>query len=238
MSNKKKYIIAGVILIAVIIAAIPFMGDIQRLWHVLDDVENVKRIVLSYGSYSFLVFILIQVIQIVVFIIPGEIVQIAGGYIFGPLLAFILCMTGSIIGSLITFSIGRKLGKPFVKKIASEKTHWIINKLESSKHKKNGKENHNKPATIMFILYVIPGLPKDVLGYISGVSDLTLKEFLVISTVGRIPGVFMSCFFGNQISMKNMDVLISFVVIFAIVFAIAFFYSRKHINKLKKDSEE
>lgn len=244
----KKYL-KWIGIIAILAMLIPIAMNFNKLIDFLSDSDKIKELILSYGHYSMLVFVFLQVIQIIIFFIPGEVVQFAGGYIFGPFLSFILCVVGVVIGSAITFIISRKFGKPFVEKIVSEDSLWIVRKIEDMKqhreeihHHKSKKKN---PKTIIFILYMIPGIPKDILGYICGIADINLKEFLIISTIARSPALLISCFFGDKLDKlrdyftgENMWFWIIGTIILAVIILIILYFSRKFINKLKEDVED
>ena len=250
MENKeyKKYL-KWIGVIAILVIAVPIIMNFNKWVNFLSDPNRIKELILSYGNYSMLVFVFLQVIQIIIFFIPGEVVQFAGGYIFGPLLSFLLCIIGVVIGSAVTFSISRKFGKPFVEKIVSKNSLWIIRKIENVKHHREEihphKSTHKKPRAIIFILYMIPGVPKDILGYICGIADISLKEFLILSTVARTPALFISCFFGDKLDKlkdyftgEDMWFWIIGTVIFVVIILIILYFSRKFINKLKKDVED
>ncbi|MGL4739537.1 MAG: TVP38/TMEM64 family protein, partial [Sarcina sp.] len=201
--SAKKYIKWGCILVVILLICIPIILNFDKIMEFASNPNEMKSWVLSYGHASVIVFVILQILQIIIFFIPGEVVQFAGGYIFGPYLSFLLCVIGIVIGSGITFMISRKFGKPFVEKIVNKDSVWIIKKIESAKHHREETHPHKKrkkhPKTIIFILYMIPGIPKDILGYISGIADISLKEFLIVSTIARMPALFISCFFGDKL---------------------------------------
>lgn len=235
MNEKNKRLKIALLSILSIIVIIPIVYYMFKYRNVFEDMEGIKNFVLSFGHFSFIIFILIQILQIVVVFIPGEIVQIVGGYIFGPYMSFALCILGVLIGGSICFLLSKKFGKPLVDKITSKNTSWIVKKIESTRHKKSGRASATR---IMFILYLIPGIPKDILGYISGISDMSLKEFLLISTIGRAPALFFTCFFGDQLTTKNTKLIIIFAGVFAVIFALIFVFSRKHIARIKREVED
>ncbi|MGL5574335.1 MAG: TVP38/TMEM64 family protein [Sarcina sp.] len=252
MENEKnkniKYLKWLIAIVAILVIVVPIIMNFDKWMHFLSNPNKIKQLILSYGSYSIFVFIFLQIMQIVIFFIPGEVVQFAGGYIFGPYLSFVLCIIGIVIGSAITFSISRKFGKPFVEKIVSKDSLWIIRKIEAAKHHREEKHPHKArkkhPKTIIFILYMIPGIPKDILGYISGIADMSLKEFLIISTIARSPALFISCFFGNKIvkikdyfTGEYMWFWIGGTIVALIIVIIVLYYSRRFVNKLKEDVE-
>ncbi|MCY6369752.1 TVP38/TMEM64 family protein [Clostridium ganghwense] len=221
----KGYIILIIVLLFLIISGYEYY---YKYSYILKDPEKLKTFIMSYGKYSILVFFIIQVIQVVAFFIPGEIVQIAGGYIFGAGIGGIISLGGITGGSILVYLIANEFGKPFVEKIVSEKKINFLEKILKAGSKR----------FVIFLLYLIPGLPKDIFGYICGVSDISLKDFAIYSTLGRIPGIFVSAYFGSKMFTQNMEQLIFIAVIMSILFIIGVLKGdniiRKIINSHKK----
>lgn len=131
----------------------------------------------SLGPLSFLGFIALQILQVVAAPIPGEVTGFLGGFLYGPALGILLSTIGLTIGSFIAFWLSKVFGRPFVEKFVSRKTMAKYDYLL-----------HHKGAFLVFLLFLIPGTPKDLLCYILGLGHLTTREFLLISTVGRFAG--------------------------------------------------
>jgi uncharacterized membrane protein YdjX (TVP38/TMEM64 family) len=142
----------------------------------------------SLGPASFLGFIFLQVLQVVAAPIPGEVTGILGGYLYGPALGVFLSTIGLTIGSLIAFLLSRIFGRPFVDRFVKKKTMDKYDYLL-----------HHKGAFIVFLLFLIPGMPKDLLCYILGLGHLTTREFLIISTVGRFGGTVLLTLGGSYL---------------------------------------
>ncbi|MEW9096333.1 MAG: TVP38/TMEM64 family protein [Clostridiaceae bacterium] len=197
--------------------------------YLVKNPRELKEIIMSYGRYGILVFILMQVIQVIVFFIPGEIVQIAGGYIYGTVYGSLISLVGICLGGLISYSIARVYGKPFVYKIISKKQVKHFHKILSL-----GSINY-----IVFLLYLIPGIPKDALGYICGISSISFKNFALYSTLARIPGIIVSAYFGANIGEKNTAILILIAISMSILFIIGVLKGEKIIKDiLKKDENQ
>lgn len=132
------------------------------------------------------VFILLgmQFLQIVVAFIPGEITQIAAGMLYGPWLGALIILAGCVVASAFIFVLVRKLGAPFVQGMVP------VDYLEKFRKFEEG----NKLNVIVFILFLIPGLPKDVFTYLVPLTDMRMRDFLVLSNVGRIPGVVVTAY--------------------------------------------
>ena len=225
LSEYKSYIVLGVIFIFLIWAAYEYY---HKYFLIFKDPVKLKKIIMSYGKYSVLAFFILQIIQVVAFFIPGEIVQIAGGYIYGTLWGSILSLLGISTGSIIVYSISNFYGKPLIKKIISDKDLKFFERIL----------NIGSINFIVFLLYLIPGIPKDVLGYICGISSITFNKFILYSTLGRIPGIFISAYFGAKIGSGNHITLIVIGGLSILLFIIGIFKGEKIIASIVKRFRE
>ncbi len=162
----------------------------------------------SLGILGVGIMLLIQIAQIVIAFIPGEFVQVMAGAMYGTWGGLALCLVGCVFASAIIFTLIRRLGRDFVVKVFGEEQLAKYDFLQDS----------SKLETLVFILFLIPGLPKDVLTYIVPLSPISLKNFLVLSTIGRIPGMVASTLIGSSVTDANWPLIIG---IFAVVIAVA-----------------
>jgi uncharacterized membrane protein YdjX (TVP38/TMEM64 family) len=155
--------------------------------------ERFKEFVDAHGSASALLYILIQAAHVIIVVIPGEIVQIAGGYAFGTFLGTLYSLIGIIVGTLIVFFATRLVGYSLVRAFVSprklEKFDFLI--------------NSSKSEITMFVLFLIPGIPKDTLVYISGLTPVKPWRFLLICTIARFPGFWGSAYIGANLQEKD-----------------------------------
>jgi uncharacterized membrane protein YdjX (TVP38/TMEM64 family) len=219
--KNRGYLILGMIGVFIIFIAYEYYG---QYFQELKNPKKIKSIILSYGEYSLLAFLVMQIIQVVAFFIPGEVMQIAGGYIYGAFVGGLLTLLGITLGSAIVYGLSRQYGKPLIRKIISDKQLKFFDKLL-----RLGSVNY-----IVFLLYLIPGIPKDVLAYICGISDITFKNFMLYSTLGRIPGIFISTYFGSRMYVGHKGILIAIAVIMSILFVIGVFKGEKIVKSLVK----
>lgn len=142
--------------------------------------ERFRSWIHGFGPWGPAVFVGAQVLQVVFSPIPGELTGFLGGYVYGALAATILSTIGLTLGSLLAFQIGRKLGRPFVEKLIPpgilEKFDFLI---------------ESRGAFFAFILFSIPGFPKDYMCYLLGLSPLRTATFALVAFLGRIPGTIM-----------------------------------------------
>jgi uncharacterized membrane protein YdjX (TVP38/TMEM64 family) len=193
--QKKRFLLIHGVLIAGFLAAMVFVSIkyAPALTRLVSHPEKFKEFIDSTGSLSAVVYILLQAGQIVVAIIPGEVVQIAGGYAFGTALGTLLSTLGAILGTLIVFFATRFLGYSLVKRFVSAgklaKFDFLI--------------NNPKSEIFLLLLFLIPGIPKDTLTYVAGLTPVKPLRFLLISTLGRFPGLWGSAYIGANLQEKN-----------------------------------
>jgi uncharacterized membrane protein YdjX (TVP38/TMEM64 family) len=222
------------LLLAIIIIPL-FMGGYELFFkhsNMFKNPDEFKQWILSYGSFSVVMFVVIQIIQVVVFFIPGEVTQVAGGYIFGTVWGSILSSAGILLGSTIGYLFAKYFAKQYVIR--------MIEKKDLKRFKKILDAGSNK--TVILIIYLIPGIPKDVLVYVAGVSNVSLVDFILYSSLGRFPWVLISAYFGQGIHMENYTVMIIIAVVAVTLFGVGVwkgheiidFFHRLHQRKHKQ----
>ena len=164
----------------------------QGFFHLFLDRERVTAFIQSLGPFGFVGFIVLQTAQVVLAPIPGELTGIIGGYLFGVVGGTALSTIGLILGSLIAFSISRAFGRPFVERFVDKS---IMDRFDYLLH--------HKGAFLIFMLFLLPGFPKDYLCFILGLGHLTIWEFLVISSVGRLFGTVLLTLGGGFIRYQQ-----------------------------------
>lgn len=184
----------------------------QELWAFFLDRDGIRSWILARGVWGPLAYIGMQVIQVLIFVIPGEFVQVAGGYVFGFWLGSLYTLIGVTLGSIANFYAGRLLGRPFVESIfAPEKIERVESLIGS-----------DRGSAGLFLLFVIPGIPKDVLCYVAGIASMGLRVFLAVSMAGRTPGILGSAYMGSAAYAgayrSAAVVLVAAVILFALGF--------------------
>ena len=208
--TKAKAILKIAILIAILVA-LPLYIFIYNydVIKTFSNVKSIEQLVFAHKGYGFLILLGSQVLQILVSIIPGQPIQFACGYIFSPIIALLISIAGSMIGSSIAFFLARYLGRESVEVlIGDNKAMQYLDKLDS----RNG-------YFLLFALTFIPGFPKDPLCYIAGLSEMKFLPFIVIVTTARIPGMLGSLLIGHYSYMRNYK-LIAIVAVIVIVLSI------------------
>lgn len=174
-----------------------------------------------------LVFMGIQFLQVVVFVIPGEIPQIAGGYLFGAPLGLLYSLAGIVSGSLFNFLIGRALGTPFVKTILGTERFRRFAHLLTSR----------KALTVFFLLFLFPGFPKDALCYAAGLSRIRFLPFFLISLFGRLPALTASVLAGSAAARGAWLFLIILSLLVALVAGLGYIYRARIHDWIERIAE-
>jgi uncharacterized membrane protein YdjX (TVP38/TMEM64 family) len=224
--NKKLKAGVYIFLIAVFAAAVVY-GTIKLgpyITRMASTPDQLREVLKGYGWKSVPVFILLQMAQVIIAAIPGEVVQIAGGYVFGIWLGTLYSLTGIVAGSVIVFFVARLLGYSLVKIFVSQKN------LEKFDFMMNG----SKSEIIMFILFLIPGIPKDILTYIAGLTPIKPLKFFIIITVARFPALLASSVIGANIQERNYTVAIIISVIAVVLFIAGVLLKDKIIDRMHK----
>ncbi len=216
-SAKQKnriFAIAKFILLIAIVTGIPlyiylFQRDLISSFRSLDDVAEFLR---QYKQFSVPVYLIAEVLQILISVLPGQLFQMAAGYLFGFVPGVILTLIGAVIGTVITFCLARVLGSDAVHMMLGEERSRQYTELLSSK----------KAYLITFIIYLIPGLPKDAVCYIAGVSDIRLIPFLTVSVTGRMPAMAGSVAFGALYMKQNYTGMIILAAAVGVICMISF----------------
>lgn len=193
-----------VIMIVVVVLVWPMIHELFEP----GGVDRVTSDIRNAGPWGFLILLAIQFLQIVVAFIPGEVVQVAAGMIYGPWVGALIIWLGCIISSSFIFVLVHKLGAPFVQAMVPEKYMGKFRDWETS----------DKFNVIVFILFLIPGLPKDVFTYITPLTHMSMKNFVLISNFARIPGIVLSTYAAAGLVSGN---IVESVIIFAVTAAVA-----------------
>ena len=218
-------IVSFLILIAVFVVLTMTVGN--QLLQFVSDPEKFRAWIDGKGVWGRLAMIGLMMLQVVVAIIPGEVFEIGAGYAFGAWEGLLLCLIGAAIGSAIIFFFVKLLGVKMVEAFISRE------KINSLKFIKSSRRLN----LLMFILFFIPGTPKDLFTYFAGLTPMKLHTFLMISTIARIPSVITSTIGGHALGTQQY-------VFAAVVFAITIIVSLigilvyRRISKQEKEKEK
>lgn len=234
MSRKEKVtafkIILAILVIVLLVAVIGYLFPVMKELTTLEGQVEFKQKVEESGIYGILALFGLQVAQIFLVILPGEPIEILAGMCYGGLCGTIFIIISAACISIMIFWLVRKLGTKFVYEFCEEEK---IKKIENSKLFKNPK----KIEMIVFILFLIPGTPKDLLVYVSALLPIKLSRFILISSVARIPSIITSTLAGQNLAIGDWKMsIILYVGILVLVGIVVYFINKFDKDKITKDA--
>jgi uncharacterized membrane protein YdjX (TVP38/TMEM64 family) len=214
--------ISVLLILAALAAYLFYYFDLLRFF---TNREQLVQFIKS-SPYDELVFILLQVIQVVAAPIPGELTGFIGGYIYGPFWGTIYSTIGLTLGSWLAFLLAHFFGEPLLEKVVKKE---VFEKFDHFME--------HKGLFVSFLLFLIPGFPKDYLCYIMGVSRIPAVTFIIISTVGRFFGTAMLSIGGNM-AHQEQYLLLAVVAAAAVIFLfVVYMFHNKILDFLKKQNK-
>lgn len=176
----------------------------------LEDPNQIKMFVLSFGYLAPLMITLLQAVQNIIPFLPHEITAVAAGFIFGPFWGIVYTLIGAFLGSAVVFEIARKYGKKLAEKVFDKKevVHFHL------MFKKN-------KAWAVFIARIIPLFPNDLVSFAAGLTDIKFRWFNLASTLGFVLEVVILSYFGSSLteglSIVPIVILVAFLGVSSLV---------------------
>lgn len=197
MSEKQEYErrrkwLAGISIGVVVVLAVLLTLFVWN-WLRSFSRDGFREYIQSFGSLGWLVLLGLQFLQVFIALIPGELLESAAGYAFGPWIGTAICYVGVGLASSLIFLLTRRYGVRLVE-IFMKRERITELQFLSTARKRN---------TLLFILFFIPGTPKDLLTYFAGLTDIRLRTFLAITLVARIPSIVSSTFGGHLLGERQ-----------------------------------
>lgn len=223
MNSKTKKIIYGsiiaILILAITLTSIPLIKQMMspefQTW--------LQTFVSNAGFGGVLALLAIQMLQIIVAFIPGEPVELVAGAMYGTIGGLIVCLTGILISSIAVFTIVKRVGEL---KLAKSKLYPKIMQYSFL-------QKEEKLLALVFILYLIPGTPKDMLVYICALTPIKLRTFLTISTIARIPSIISSTMAGAAFSSGNLTLTLLIFAVTGVLGLLGIWYHNKRFGKPK-----
>jgi uncharacterized membrane protein YdjX (TVP38/TMEM64 family) len=191
----------------------PMLVEYRKLASFYSSKRALHEYLKSFGAYAPLAFVAIQVLQVVVAQIPGELTGVLGGYLFGTWLGFVYSTVGLTVGSILAFLLARGLGLPVVRRVVSDEVYRKFDFVSRA-----GGE------LVTLVCFLIPGFPKDYLCFLLGVSRLPWGTFLVLSTLGRMPGTWLLSIQGAKVRDAQYRDMLLYLLVAAVAVAVAYIY--------------
>ena len=190
--QKKMLSAAAIIIFILLFAALAwFVG--RPMIRFARQPEQFRSWVDGHGALGCAAYAAMVFLQVVVAIIPGEPLEIAGGYAFGAWWGTALCLIGAVLGSVTVFALVRRWGRPLAEVVFPKEKLDKLQFLHSSP----------KRTALLWLIFTAPGTPKDLLCYFAGLTDMKWRTWLLIATVGRLPSIVTSTVGGGALGDRN-----------------------------------
>ena len=216
MNDLKKYrfwILAGVIAL--------FAGAVALLWQPLtgfaSDPQSLRLWLEENGALGVVLFAALNAAQVIVAVIPGGPFEVAAGYLFGVLPGTLLCDVAMTTGSVIVFLLVKRLGMPFIRLFFSQEQIDSVHLLHDTKRLK----------PILFLIFLVPGTPKDLITYLAGLTALPVGSWVMICFVGRLPAILFSAMGGSALDESEYGTVIAVAVLLVVGYLVGTYFYQK-----------
>lgn len=196
------------------------------LKHEFSDTDAFQRLVAEHYVISAILLVLVCALQVVVALIPGELVEIVSGYAFGAVPGTLLCLTGILLGSVTVLLLIRKFGRRFLESLVSREKIDSLPILNDPK----------KRNLLTFLLFLIPGTPKDLITYVIGVTNMSIPMYLLLTSVARLPSILSSAVGGDALGANQLSLALTVLAITGVVSLLGYVIYTKFFHKKKENT--
>lgn len=216
--KKYRYLIL-ILSIAII------LGLTLVLWkpliNFIEDPASLSIWIDEAGIWGPIVFMLLNAFQVLLAIIPGGPFEVAAGALFGPLAGTLICDVAMTAGGMLTFFFVRKFGMKFIELFVDRK------EIESVKFL----HTNEKYTRLLFLFFLLPGTPKDLMCYVVGLTDIKWTSWFFINFVGRFPAILLSSLGGSALGEQKYGIFVfAFTIIIVFYFLGSFLYKKHNKN--------
>ena len=203
--KKYRFLIPAIVVIV-------FAGLTMLLWRPLvsfaSNPEILRVWMQDLGIWGILIFGIFNFLQVVFAVIPGGPFELAAGYILGVVPGTLLCDITMTISSVVVFLLVRKFGIRFVELFVSRRQIENMGFLK----------DNQKVQSVLFFIFLLPGTPKDVVTYLAGLTNLSLKSWIFICFVGRFPAILLTALGGSALGNAKYGIVAVVIVVFAVAY--------------------
>ena len=226
--QKHRLILAVLSVLAVLLLLIGLAWLLAPpLLEAVRNKENFRLWIDRQGLWKYLIMVGIMAAQIVVALVPGAPVEMAAGYAFGVWGGVALCLIGTAIGNTIVILLTRTFGMRMVRLFMDD------DKIESMTRRLTHEQK--RMGLVIFLLFLFPGTPKDLMTYVAGLLPIPLSRYLILTSLARIPSMLGNALGGSMLGRQNYKAALITMSVVVLISVIAFFiyhYTEKHKAKL------
>ncbi len=233
MNSKKLFKMIAVLVSAgaVIAAAAALWACLPWLWRFFFDPAAQQQLsgwLASFGPWTFFVIIALQVVQIVFVVLPGKPLEVAAGLLYGALGGIAVTYAGVLAGTVLVYYLSKRFGRPLVRRFISEET---LDRYTALTHSP-------KFEPLVFLLFLIPGTPKDVLTYLAGLTDVKPVRYFLYSSLARVPTILFSTAAGGLIADGNFGLSVALILVVGALGAAGLVFHDKILSRFGGNENE
>lgn len=183
----------------------------------IKDPNSLATWIEDAGIWGPIVFMLLNTAQVLLAIIPGGPFEVAAGALFGPWAGTLMCDLAMTAGGMMTFFFVRKFGMKFIQLFVDKKEIESVKFLHSN----------SKYTTLLFLFFLLPGTPKDLMCYVVGLTNINWTTWFFINFIGRFPAILLSALGGSALGEQKYEIFIAtFAIIILLYFLGSFLYKK------------
>ncbi len=231
MKENKVKIFKILVLIFVIVLIALLTIKLMPLFQNISTEEGrtaFKEEIQSLGIKGVFLIVGLMFAQIFLAILPGEPVELLAGMCYGPIGGLFVIYLGTFLCTVVILFLVRKFGKDFIYSFVSKEK---IEKMENSKLFTNTKRIYS----VLFILFFLPGTPKDLITYVGALLPLGAKKFVLISTFARFPSIISSTIVGSNLIDGNWKFMAFVYVMSFVISFLVLIFSNKNNKEIVKE---
>ncbi len=223
MTRKQRILRIALTLAAVLAAAGLSLYLARPLLRFLSEPERFRAWIGERGAWGVAAFMLLNILQVFVAVIPGGPFSMAAGYAFGPLWGTLICLAATTTAACLILLVVRRWGGAAVRFLAGREPEELalFQKME-------------RVEWVLFLVFLIPGSPKDVLSYAAGLTKVSLPSWIIINLIGRIPGILLSTLGGDRVMRGDYLPALGFTLLCGALYVVGMIVYKNYLEKKKK----
>lgn len=217
MQKRGLVVVVTAVIVLALIGGIYYFTthgiDYVKLKQIFSSQDSLQAFIKSFGVWAPVLFLALQVVQVVVSPIPGNVTGLVGGALFGWAEGFLLNALGIIAGSFLAFYLARFLGKSIIIPLIGKDVYAKYNKVFNGKF-----------LVGLLLIFLFPFFPDDALCFLAGLSSLPVSIFFILILAGRLPGVLLTTLVGSGVFVFSPWEWVFIVAFLLVLFLVLFRY--------------
>jgi len=223
--TARRRTIAWLLVLVALLVASALVVDRWLPW--LTDAAALRAKIEATGPLAPAVFVLAQASQVVLAPIPGQVLAFVSGYLFGTAYGTLYSLLGATVGSYVVFRLSRRFGREHVERAIEPE---LVDQFDAVVKRRG--------LLALFAVFLVPGLPDDLICFVAGLTRLRIRDMLVVSFVGRFPGFLVANAAGAQLEAGDQLGAVALVTLLSVLSALGYVWRDELLRRLADASDE